>query len=267
MTVRLDFVEDATVTQDAGGIQAIRRARITGIAGPATLRQRQALDAPGLPRFGDPHPAWGDLKVVAIQVDPVDVQTFDAQITYRVPTPQELAHMGAGGTVIDRQWFAVTVTEELNQDVNGERLYHWYTGNPVAPSIVAGSGVVFQRSLAKVLVWKNELAEVQRPSVGARIIMSDRQSVQGLLDFSGTINQAFWSGFPPQTWLIGGIDSRLDRDRWINSFELFYKPDTWKFRSVVEYFGAPPSDATLGNGIADFDVYQSANFNRLPFQL
>lgn len=97
--------------------------------------------------------------------------------------------------------------------------------------------------------------------------MSDRESIKPLLGFSGTINQGFWSGYPPRTWLLGGIDSRLDRDRWLNSYELFYKPDTWRFRSVVEYYGAPPSDATLGNGIAEFDVYADSNFNSLPFQL
>lgn len=266
MTVQLERIDDATVRHDASGVQVVRRALLSNIGGPSALRQRAALEAGGLPRYGDRHPAWPDLRVVDVALSAIDIAQWEVAITYRVPDPNELAHMESVGTVIDRSWFAVTVTEEAVTDINGERLYHWYSGNPLTPSII-GSGVSFSRSLSRQLIWKNEAAEVQRPSVGARITVSEQASIEDNLRFSGSINSAFWSGYQPKTWLVGGMESRWDRDRWLNTYELFYKADTWRFESRVEYFGAPPDDATEGNGIAFFDVYPQENFNRLPFGL
>lgn len=268
MTVQLEQIADATVRQDGSGVQVVRRARLTGITGPAGLRQRAALEATGLPRYGDRHPAWPELRVVDVALSPIDVAQWDAAITYRVPDANELAHMESTGTVIDRTWFAVTVSEELVTDINGERLYHWYKGNPLQPSILAGGigGIRWSRATTQLL-WKNEAAEVQRPSIGVRVTVSESSSIEDRLSFSGSINGAYWSGYAPKTWLIGGMESRWDRDRWLNTYELFYKADTWRFESRVEYFGAPPDDATVGNGIAFFDVYPQENFNRLPFGL
>lgn len=265
MSVQLNLIEDATVRQDANGLFATRRALIRGVRGPADERPRRALEATGLPRYGDPHPAWGELKLSDIQLTPVDAETWEARLSYREPSAGDLVNMVAPGSVIDRNWFALTVTEELVQDINGERLYHFYTGSPLTPTII-GNGVVFQRT-ANQLVWKNERAEVQRPSIGVRVTISDIRTIERLLEFAGTVNEGTWSGYPAQTWLIGGMDSRREGNRWINTIEFFYRPETWKFKSVLEYFGAPPDDATEGNGIEFFDVYRAKNFNRLGFGL
>lgn len=265
MTVELDFIQDAIVRQDNAGVEVTRRARLKQ-RGQKETAQRQALEAPGLPRYGDRHPSFPDLKLVNITLTPIDVATWDGVLIYRKPTPSDLIQTEAAGTVIDRAWFAITVTEQRNTDVSGERLYHWYSGFPLTPSIT-GSSIKFSRSLAKQLVVKNETAEIQRPTVGTRITVIENDNIEQRVDFSGTINASRWSGYGAQTWLLGGLDSRLDQGRWVNAYELFYKPDTWKFESVVEYFGAPPSDATLGNGIARFDVYAKMNFNALPFTI
>lgn len=265
MSITLDIIDGARVTETAQGLEVTRVAHIKGISGDRVLRARAAIEAPGMPRYGDVHPAWGDLRVVDIQLSAIDAQQWTAQIIYRVPSAGELAHMGAAGVVIERSWFAVTVTEERNTDINGERLYHWYKGRPLTPVLI-GSTLTWQRTTTQFL-WKNELAEVQRPSVGARIVMSELSDIRERLPFSGAINSARWSGYGPGEWLLGGMESREERGRWVNTHELFYNPDTWRFESVVEYFGAPPDDATAGNGIARFDVYPSMNFNLLPFRL
>ena len=62
-------------------------------------------------------------------------------------------------------------------------------------------------------------------------------------------------------------DPSLDRGRWLNTYEVVYRADTWRLRSDIEFNGAPPSDATEGNGIEFFDVYPTANFNNLGFSL
>jgi len=266
MTLILDIVDGATVRQTAAGVEAIRRARITGAKGPATERARLAFETPGLPRYGDAHPSIAGLRVVDINLEAVDTEQWEATITYRVPDPNELATMEPAGTVIDREWFSTTITEEIVQDINGGRLYHWYAGNPLTPLII-GSGIKWARSASPQFVWKNESAEVQRPSVGARVVITSAASLKAFIALGGTINGGWWSGYPPRTWLIGGVQSRWERTRWVNTWELLYNPDTWRFRSVVEYFGAPPDDAIEGNGIALFDVYRDENFNRLGFEL
>ena len=268
MRVELDYVQGATVRQNANGIEVVRRARISELAGPKVLRQREALDAVGLPRYGDRHPAWGDLRVVEIDLTSLDVGQFEAQITYRYPSPTELAHMESVGTVIDRQWFAVTVTEAKTTDINGDALRNFYYGDPLTPNISAGR--LRLTKLFGQLAIKADNAEIQRPSIGARVTMSEADSIAPLLTQGfgqGGINLGRWSGYPPKTWLVGGMDSQWERDRWVNTYELFYKPDTWQFRSTVEWYGAPPSDATVGNGIQIFDVYPTVNFNQLPFTL
>ena len=271
MSVELDFIRDANVRQDANGIQVTRIARIRQ-RGQKQNAQRLALEAPGLPRLGDKHPSWADLSLVDIQLHPIDAAFWDATLIYREPTENDLIATAPSGTVIDRSWFAVTITEQVNTDVSGERLYHWYSGFPLTPSTISFSGVIiggvkFQRSTTRQLVVKNETAEIQRPEVGVRVVVVENENIERNIRLSGTVNAGRWSGYPEKTWLVGGLDSRMEMGRWLNTYELFYKPDTWRFRSVVEYFGAPPSDATLGNGIADFDVYASQNINLLPFRL
>lgn len=265
MTVELDKIQDAVIRQGARGIEVTRRAILRDIGGPPQLRQRAALEAPGLPRYGDRHPAWGDLRVASIELVPVDVSTWEAAIIYRDPTTEERLTMEPPGTVLDRTWFSVTVSEEVTQDIRGENLYHWYSGKPLTPIITAGR-VTFSRG-ALTFLAKNESAEIQRPSVGVRVTLVEAASVRERINVAATTNVSYWSGYPPQTWLLGGMESREEQGRWLNVYQLFYNPDTWRFRSTVEYYGRPPDDATLGNGIAEFDVYRQSNFNLLGFSV
>jgi len=109
---------------------------------------------------------------------------------------------------------------------------------------------------------------VQIPSVGARVIIPEATDPRPRLAFIGRVNNAYWSGYPPRTWVfLGPSSGRKERGRWVNTYELLYRQDTWDLESVIEFNGAPPSDATLGNGIARFRIYDSANFGALGFEL
>lgn len=264
MTVKLDKLREATVRQDFRGVEVTRQARLTGISGDSQRRPREALEAQGLPRYGDPHPAWPDLRCVEINLVPVDVSQWEASLVYRSPTPEEKVNVLPVGTVSDVSWFATTVTEERSFDVNGNAMWHYYSGKPVRPVII-GRGVKFKPTTLTQIAVKHERATVQKPSIGARVLIPESASIQKKLGYVGSINRQGWSNYPARTWLVGAVDSRFEQGRWHNTYTLYYNPETWRFRSVVDWAGTVPSDARVGNGIAYFSVYPETNWNVLGF--
>lgn len=264
MSVHLDKIANASIRQNAAGIEAVRIAHLTEITGRPEARGQSALNAQGMPRYGEPHPAIPGLRVVDIVLTPLDAAQWQATIMYRVPTPEELIHAEPPGTVLDVEWFSANVTVDRLFDVNGHRMWHWYAGNPESVSITGGN-VEVVRSNARQLGVKADRADVQIPSVGVRVLMTENVDVRARRPFIGTTNRSYWSGDPPETWLFAGIAGRLERGRWLNTYELIYRLDGWRLQSVIEFNGAPPSDAAEGNGIARFQVYHSVNFGALGF--
>lgn len=266
MTVQLDKIANASIRHNAAGIEAVRIAHLHEITGPSDRRSYSALTAAGMPRYGDQHPAIPGLRVVDIVLAALDVAQWQATIIYRVPSPDELIHAEPPGTVLDVEWFSANVTVDRLFDADGNRMWHWYSGHPNTTLIIAGN-VIETRSLARQLGVKAERADVQIPSVGVRVLMTETTDVRTRRGYIGTTNRGYWSGDPPETWLFAGVAGRLERGRWLNTYELIYRSDGWRLQSVVEFNGAPPSDATPGNGIARFKVYQSVNFGALGFSV
>ncbi len=267
MTVHLDYIANAGVRHDAQGVTVTRKGRISEIGGTVVGRSRAALHAPGLPRYGDTHPDWPDLRVVDVVLVPIDTKQWDVTIIYREPGPEQLAHMEPIGRVIDVQWFASNVTVERSLDANGERMVHVYSGWPEVPTVIAGRQT-FRRSTALVTAWKAETAEIQLPAVGVRVLIAESRDPSSRLDYVSKVNGGYWSGYAPGTWLfVGPISGVLERGRWLNTYELLHRPDTWRLHSVVEVYGAPASNATEGNGIRSFDVFADANFGQIGFTL
>lgn len=266
MSLQLDLVEQATIRQDASGIEAVRRGLLREVGGAAKERQRSALNAPGLPRYGDVYEPIPELRVVDIQLTPFDVASWNVTVIYRVPTPTERAHILPLGSVVDVQWFSANATVDRLYDANGQRMFHWYAGNPTSLTIQSGN-VVEVRSNTRQIGVKAERGEVPVPSAGARVTLTEASDPRTRLGFIGKVNAGYWSGNPPKTWFFANLSGARERDRWINTYELLYRADTWRLRSDIEFNGAPPSDASEGNGIQFFNVFESANFNALGFSL
>ncbi len=267
MSVHLDTVSGTRVRHDANGIEVIRKGLIAGLAGSVSGRALAALEAPGLPRYGDPHPTRPALRVVDVVLAPIDTQQWDVTIIYRIPRPEDEAHMSALGSVIDVQWFSSNITLARSLDAGGNRMIHVYSGWPDVPTVIAGR-MTLQRSSALISAWKSETAEIQLPAVGVRVLMAEGSPPSSRLGFVSKVNAGYWSGYPPKTWLfIGAISGIEERGRWLNTYELVHRPDTWRLASYVEVQGAPASNAAEGNGIAHFDVFEAANFGQLGFGL
>ena len=84
MSLQLDQVDQATIRHDANGIEAIRRGLLRNVTGSPGDQPRAALFAPGLPRYGDVYPPIPSLRVVDIQLTPIDVQSWDVTIVSRI---------------------------------------------------------------------------------------------------------------------------------------------------------------------------------------
>ena len=266
MSVSLDTIADASVRHDARGVQVIRTALLNNISATPDQVYRAALTAPGMPRYGDVHPAFPELRVVDIALTPIDSRQWRAAITYAEPRPEDRAQFVPVGTVVDVSWYSANVTIDRLYDANGNRMFHWYAGYPESP-VINGGNVFLGRSSQRQVGVKAERADVQIPSVGARVMMAEATDPRNRIAFIGRVNAGWWSGNAPGTWLFVGVSGNLEQSRWINQYDLLYRADTWRLESVIEFNSAPPSDATVGNGIAFFDVYQSANFNQLGFSL
>lgn len=266
MTVSLDKIRNASIRQTSAGVEATRIAHLTEISGRPDARAQSALGAPGLPRYGDPHPSIPGLRLVDILLSALDVRQWQATLVYRVPSPDELVHAEAPGTVLNVEWFSANVTVDRLFDADGNRMFHWYAGNPESISVTGGNVKVI-RSNTRQLGVKGERADVQIPSVGVRVLMTEATDVRPRRRFIGTTNSSYWSGDPPETWLFSGVAGRLEQGRWLNTYELIYRVDGWRLESVIEFNGAPPSDATEGNGITHFKVYESVNFGGLGFSV
>lgn len=266
MTVELDYLENAEVVHDERGIVARRTGRLSDITGNPEAKPRAALEAVGLPRYGDPHPAWNNLKASTIVLRAIDVKQWQVEIEYREPTANEKALSTPIGEVVEVTWFSTNVTIDVLYDARGRRMFHWYAGYPT--SLQISGGRIFETSTGgRQLGVKAERGSVQIPSVGARVLMAEATDPRKRLGFIGKVNSNFWSGFKPRTWLFAGLAGNLDRGRWLNTYEIIYREDTWRLRSDIEFNGVPPSDASVGNGIRFFDVYPLRNFNNLGFSL
>ncbi len=267
MTVHLDKVDNATVRQDAKGITAVRVAHLSNIGGRPDTVHADALSAAGLPRWGDTHPAFPTLRLLDIVLEAIDTRQWRGILTYREPSAEDRLFLAPLGTVAEVEWFSTQVTVDKLYDAEGNRMFHWYAGSPTSVLSVGGNIVETRMAGLRALAVKAERADVQIPSVGARVTMAEATNPRTRQAYIGATNRGYWSGDPPQTWLFVGLAGRFERDRWINTYELVYRQDTWDLESVIEYNGSPPSDATVGNGITYFRVYQSANYQQLGFEL
>lgn len=265
MSVQLDKIQNASLRHDARGVELTRIAHLSNVSARPDAVHRAALLAPGMPRYGDPHPSFPGLRVVDITLEALDVKQWRAIITYREPSTEELVHAAPAGSVIDVEYFSTQVTVDKLLDANGERMFHWYAGTPITYSIVGGN--IVETRASRSLGTKAERADVQIPSVGARVTVTENTNPRIRQHFIGKTNRGYWSGDPPETWLFVGLAGREERGRWLNSYEVVYREDGWRLESIIEFNGAPPSDATEGNGRTRFQIYEMANFQQLGFEL
>lgn len=267
MTIKRYIVNGTTVRQDARGISVTESGLLTDISGPAERRSRAAIEASGLPRYGARHTAWPALRLADIILTALDSRQWSVSLVYREPLLAERLQMAAVGTVVDVEWFSANVTVSRLYDAAGNRMFHWYAGKPTTLVVTEGR-VIERRTTTTQLGVKAERADVQIASIGARVTMVESVDPRSRLGFIGRINSDHWSGAAPGTWLfVGPSSGRREQGRWSNGYELLYRQDTWALESVIEFNGAPPSDATLGNGIQRFQVYGSKNFSNLGFSL
>jgi len=220
----------------------------------------EASIAPGIPRFGAPHPVIPGLKVVGTRVAPEGAGGATVTVTYRKPTQNEDPGSNtSGGTV---EFGAGIFTEEVASDISGDLMVVNWRGPHSDISFGAGDNIITGTEVLR--------ATVRRPEIVGTVTRTEPTiPADKILTFPGKMNSIPWSQSAAKTWLCLPIrattDERTGKVRV--RYEFAYNSETWDFKGVFDFNGVIPKSAALNNGIAFFKVYEAIDFNRLGVAL
>ena len=243
-----NLVESARLTQDQDGYTAEQIFIVDGVTGSAEAKLYNALQTSGIPQYGDAHPVIPSIQVIDRQASPIKSGTqIRIEITYGVPSGDDTAEdeNGDGKAIITSS----LVSEQTHFDINGELIKAEYS-----------NGISTTTNYATV--------EVQRPQM--RITLSRKESEmpkERIKTYLGRINSVEWSGFPPKSWLCSAISVRENAGSYDVEYSFEYREYLWLAEIVLPINVADalanPIDKDSRNGYARFNVYETANFNKL----
>ena len=242
-----------TVRQDGTGIRATRVFRVTGIRTAADYHMLIPLTLTGIPSVGDKHPRRSDIAVLDREVA-LDVQDPNGvTVTINYGPPDASAASARVGD-IKRSLRTELIQEETIEDINGTRISTTYVSR-----FVAGGGVT-----SVTVATESHRIEVQRPSFSLVWDRIERElPIARAFDFNGTVNSRPWAGKEADTWLMN-IEATQDNDaRFRVSYVATYNANTWQATINHQVNGVVPFDVSERNGIETYQVYPTADFNKL----
>ncbi len=250
MNVKQDLTEQHRARRDANGFQVERSFIVEDLDGPLSARLVNAIGAGKVPQYGDPHPTVSDIQVTSITAEPVAGAGSSAwvRVIYSRPSEDDLLEGGENQGSI-----------ELSSNLADETTYFDINGNLLTATWDGG--------LTGTITRYGE-AEVQRPQM--RVTISRREASvpkEAIEKYYGKLNLSEWSGFPAGTWLCAGIFARDRNGEFEVDYSFLYRPEGWRVQITValtnEQIEEAPIDVESGNGFANYDVYERANFNEL----
>lgn len=229
-------------------------------------RLKEALDLPGVPRPGDPHPSVSNLYLLTVRAEPYTQESSThARVvaTYRVPSfdqaPPDQPQFGT------RQISATVATVIKNVDVNGDEIILQHTFNTVDEN-----GNPVQRT-----EYQPTEVEVSVPQLVVSLTRRESQPPFYQSEaYLRKVNQSGWLGKPARTWLCTKVDGSSDDggNTYTVVYEFTYNPDTWDQRVVFidPDTGRPPIDEDTGEstlvdglGVKKVQIYELADFRDL----
>ncbi|MDZ7809205.1 MAG: hypothetical protein U5L11_02500 [Arhodomonas sp.] len=271
MGVNLNRIERGRVSRDANGWTVEEHAYVDGVTGDARGRAFRAATAPGLPAYGTAHPVVPGVFLDSINAAPEPGSTSQWAVTliYRGPDS------GASGTPAGRfgpatvELSSDVAQEETRLDINGRPLVVSFRGPYTRPVWVNGE-LVEQTTTVQQAVGIS-VAETSRPQLVLRVSRFERDMpIAVARDLTGRVNRSRWESFGNHTLLCTGVDTRpLPSGGHDVSYVFRHNPEGWRFEAAINLgFGAnPPPEATLGNGLALYDVYETFEFNSLRLDI
>lgn len=259
-TVHLDIIT-STISEDENGFRAERHAIVEGVTGAADTRLYNAINDPGLPSIGDAYPAISTITLQEKNAEAISDDSANFSVTlvyYDDPgstTSESTATVRAYGT---------TAEEEQDEDINGDRL-HFYINLSTANGITSSSPFT---------------AAVERPRLSFDFeYTANAYPYNDIKNYLGKVNNAPWNGYAAKSLLCTSISA--DEESSGNSYRVRYtfahREATWQFLAAVKEPGMdlpatahatkPDSEVDLYAAAKYFDVYESADFSQLAFDL
>ncbi len=249
--VKLDRIEGSSLRRMAEGFEAVRVAYVIGLGGDACGRLRQAVEAEGIPRVGQPHPTIENLVVQLVAVEPDGPHAAKVLIHYR---SREVGGGSAGGGRVE---VGSTLNQRLTEtNLSGERITVAYTATGDDSDLqIQGTRVPALRPQTTLQFSRNES---NNPARLAR-------------QFVGTVNQARIFDGDSQTWLCTAITGKSS-DGAVSfdvTYEFQHNADGWQ--PQVSYIdprtNRPPADLVLGVGLKEIAIYKQTDFRELGLTL
>lgn len=268
MTVNARVVGRGGLRETAEGYRQTEVWRVTEVGGNASRRFLDAAEASGVPRMGDPHPAVPGLRVIERDVSPASGGTaaFDVRIVYARPSADQSVDRTQPYGPASWRISARTTREETNRDARGELMRVYYQGYPILELLDLDNQTVdTSRSGVKYLAGRLHVESVDRPILFLEASRWERDNPeQRLRQHHGAINLEQWRGYAPGQVLLSDVGSDEDPSGGYRvTYGFAVNPDTWRVRTAIEIYQQVPQDATLGNGIFEFDVYRRVPFSTL----
>lgn len=269
-----DTVE-GSITRDSSGWRAVRSFFVELAAGgDPTSAPYRAATTTGIPAYGDPHPAVPSITASSVTTQHSEGDPLQYIVTVEYGGDESGVVPGAENTGIKAIDVSTsTVTIQTLRDYAGDLMTYTYTG----PEFLLQFNSIEPPTTNRFVESINaEPAEVDIPtSIVTVTITRNRPSHVRSRAVAGTTNDGAWSGLASRTWLCLGIDSSItESGKYDWRYVLAVAPKipgnpTWRFRSeIIRNNSWVRRDATIGNGIAFFDVYRPVNFtSELGFEI
>lgn len=247
--------ETAEYTRDGDDERVRLLYTVTGLEGNPAGRAIAAASASQIPRYNQPHPTRPDLRARRFRTSTVQGQpnTFAVEVTFLDPDAASGADGDAiGSTTVSMQ--TEVLSEVTTRDIGNRQMVTRYTRR------------LFGEFGARQDISQSHRVTVERPTFALRIErVESNLGFRNAVQFSGRVNSRPWQGLPAKHWLINISSEPIDAARNRIQYSATYNPDSWRATLIATLSSGviPEPFPTEGNGVSVYDVYPSADFNRL----
>jgi len=244
-----DIIESATLRRDSEGFEADRTFIISDVKGSAEAKLYNAMTMAGIPQYGDPHPSIPDIQVTDIIAMPLKSgEKIKISVTYSIPGEDDAAGDDQSGKLV------------ITSALTNEQTHFDIDGNLISVRYFDGTTTGINITYSPI--------EVQRPQMRASFTRKEQSLPKdNIREFLGKINSIEWSGYPAETWLCSGIDVRENEGFFEVDYSFEFREEKWLGEVVIPLnsltASESPIDKASGNGYGLFNVYRTANFNKL----
>lgn len=269
MAITLDLIDSGEISETEDGYEETRVAMITGITGPGHKLKYNALQHPGLPLFGDPHPSIPGIVCVRRVAELVGGNDkAKVTLTYAIPkpsqqqTPPQQPGAPSGNTGVIRVGSS-TQSTTTQKDVFGTPILVKHTFPKNYPDESFAGKVDYPQGADVDVAIPNMVVTETRLESASPFFKAQR--------FVGRVNNRSVFGGQPRTYLCTRIEG-VTNDRGLTfevSYEFQFNPATWDATVVFRdpATGRPVENPIQGKGLQTFRVYPEDDFNLLGLSI